>query len=153
MNKILYKLRHQNPSLERSPCGSFLVTSSFVSFSLLSSNVDTRPLQQQQHHLLGEILDFCSPTLRTLWTSTFSSLPPTPTLSRCYIKTTNTMPSPHTNLSLLDPSQPTLKIASYPSIENRSLQTQEESQVKDMESIAGWLVDASTLESMEHSSF
>ncbi|KAG0056870.1 Checkpoint kinase 2 [Linnemannia elongata] len=58
------------------------------------------------------------------------------------------MPSPHTNLSLLDPSQPTLKIASYPSIENRSSQTQEEAQIKDMESIAGWLVDASTLEKL-----
>lgn len=59
------------------------------------------------------------------------------------------MPSPHTNLSLLDPSQPTLKIASCPALEKGSSQTQEEAEVKDMESIAGWLVDASTLESTE----
>ena len=64
-----------------------------------------------------------------------------------------TMPSPHTNFSLLDPSQPTLKIASYPALENGSSQTQEETKVKDMESIAGWLVDASTLQSMEQPPF
>ncbi|KAG9061709.1 Checkpoint kinase 2 [Linnemannia hyalina] len=56
------------------------------------------------------------------------------------------MPSPHTNLSLPDPSQPTLKIASYHALENGSSQTQEEAKVTDMDSIAGWLVDASTLE-------
>ncbi|KAF9154567.1 Checkpoint kinase 2 [Linnemannia schmuckeri] len=56
------------------------------------------------------------------------------------------MPSPHTNLSLLNPSQPTLEIASYPALENESPQAQEEAKARDMESIAGWLVNASTLE-------
>lgn len=58
------------------------------------------------------------------------------------------MPSPHTNLPLLDPSQPTLEIASYPALENESSQPLEDAKTKDMESIAGWLINASTLESI-----
>jgi hypothetical protein len=58
------------------------------------------------------------------------------------------MPSPHTNnLPLLDPSQPTLEIASYPALENGSSQALEDAKANDMESIAGWLINASTLES------
>ncbi|KAG0283732.1 Checkpoint kinase 2 [Linnemannia gamsii] len=56
------------------------------------------------------------------------------------------MPSPHISLPFLDPSQPTLEIVSYPALENESSQTLEDAKTKDMESIAGWLINASTLE-------